>query len=49
MDVWSDMPRDSQEALFETGDEGGADREREEFARLLLDRHPRTLRPARPV
>jgi hypothetical protein len=47
MDVWGDMPRDIQEALFETAMK---DRfaEREELARLLHERHPRTLHPARP-
>ena len=47
MDVWGDMPRDIQEALFETAMEGQDD-EQEEFARLLHDRHPRTLQPAKP-
>jgi len=47
MDVWSEMPRDIQEALFETAMKG-RDGEREEFARLLHDRHPRTLHPAKP-
>jgi hypothetical protein len=47
MDVWSEIPRDLQEALFETAMKGH-DAEREEFARLLHDRHPRTLHPAKP-
>jgi hypothetical protein len=47
MDVWGEMPRDVQEALFETAMKGH-DAEREEFARLLHDRHPRTLHPAKP-
>jgi hypothetical protein len=47
MDVWSDMPRDIQEALFETAMRG-KDVEREELARLLHGRHPRTLHPAKP-
>jgi hypothetical protein len=47
MDVWGDMPRDIQEALFETAMKGH-DAEREELARLLHDRHPRTLHPAKP-
>jgi hypothetical protein len=46
MDVWGDMPRDIQEALFETAMKG-QDAEREELARLLHERHPRTLHPAR--
>jgi hypothetical protein len=47
MDVWGDMPRDIQEALFETAMKGH-DAEREDFARMLHDRHPRTLHPAKP-
>ena len=47
MDVWGDMPRDIQEALFETAMKG-REAEREELARLLHDRHPRTLHPVRP-
>ena len=46
MDVWGDMPRDIQEALFETAMKG-QDAEREELARILHDRHTRTLHPAR--
>jgi len=47
MDVWGDMPRDIQEALFETAMKGHAG-EREALARLLHDRHPRTAHPAKP-
>ncbi len=47
MDVWGDMPRDIQEALFETAIKGQS-AEREELARLLHDRHPRTQHPAKP-
>jgi hypothetical protein len=47
MDVWGDMPRDIQEALFEMAMKGH-DMEREELARLLHDRHPRTLHPVKP-
>lgn len=47
MDVWGDMPRDIEEALFETAMKG-RESEREELARLLHERHPRTLHPARP-
>jgi hypothetical protein len=47
IDVWGDMPRDIQEALFET-----AMRDRAElrlaFARLLHERHPRTEHPKKP-
>ena len=46
MDVWGDMPRDIQEALFETAMKG-QDAEREELARILHGRHPRTLHPPR--
>jgi hypothetical protein len=41
MDVWCDMPRDIQDAMK------GHDAEREELARLLHDRHPRTAHPAK--
>jgi hypothetical protein len=47
LDVWGDMPREIQEALFETAMKG-QQAEREELARLLHDRHPRTLHPAKP-
>jgi hypothetical protein len=47
LDVWGDMPRDVQEALFETAMKEH-DAEREELARLLHDRHPRTLHPGKP-
>jgi len=47
IEVWGDMPRDIQEALFETAMKG-RDTEREDLARLLHDRHPRTLHPAKP-
>jgi len=47
MDVWGDMPRDIQEALFET-----AMREHEglrpRLAKLLHERHPRTEHPPKP-
>jgi hypothetical protein len=45
--TWSDMSRDIQEPLFETAMKGH-DAERGELARLLHDRHPRTLYPAKP-
>jgi hypothetical protein len=48
LDVWGDMPRDIQEALFETAMKGQS-AEREEFARLLHERHPRTLHPPKPA
>ena len=49
MDVWGDIPRDIQEALFEAAMKGHDDAEREGLARLLHDRHPRTLHPAKPA
>ncbi|WP_291855218.1 hypothetical protein [Bradyrhizobium sp.] len=48
MDVWGDMPRDIQEALFESAMKG-RDAEREDLARLLHSRHPRTAHPAKPA
>ncbi|KQT02926.1 MULTISPECIES: hypothetical protein [unclassified Bradyrhizobium] len=47
LDVWGDIPRDIQEALFETAMKG-REAEREDLARLLHERHPRTLHPDRP-
>lgn len=47
MDVWGEMPRDIQEALFETAMKDHA-ADREALARLLHERHPRTAHPARP-
>lgn len=47
LSVWGDMPRDIQEALFEEAMKGRDD-DRDAFARLLHERHPRTLHPARP-
>ena len=46
MDVWGDMPRDIQEALFEMAMKGH-DSEREGLARVLHDCHPRTLHAAK--
>jgi uncharacterized protein with von Willebrand factor type A (vWA) domain len=48
MAVWGDMPRDIQEALFETA---MRDREnlRHGLACLLHERHPRTQHPAKPA
>ncbi|CCD87519.1 conserved protein of unknown function [Bradyrhizobium sp. ORS 285] len=45
--VWGDMPRDIQEALFETAMRGHDDL-RHRLAKLLHDRHPRTEHPPRP-
>jgi len=47
LDVWGDMPREIQEALFETAMQG-RQAERAELARLLRDHHPRTQHPAKP-
>jgi hypothetical protein len=47
LDVWGDMPRDIQEALFETAVKGH-EPEREALARLLHGRHPRTMHPPKP-
>ena len=47
MDVWGSMPRAIQEAIFELAMKGRTT-EREDLARLLHDRHPRTLHPAKP-
>jgi hypothetical protein len=47
LSVWGDMPRDIQEALFEAAMKGRDD-DRDAFARLLHERHPRTLHPAKP-
>jgi hypothetical protein len=47
IEVWGDMPRDIQEALFERAMKG-REAERDDLARLLHDKHPRTLHPVRP-
>ena len=46
--VWGDMPRDIQEALFEAAMKG-RESDREALARLLHERHPRTLHPVKPI
>jgi hypothetical protein len=46
--VWADMPREIQEALFETAMRGHADL-RHAVARLLHEHHPRTQHPPRPA
>jgi hypothetical protein len=45
LSIWGDLPRDSQEALFETAMKGRGDDQREALARLLHERHPRTAHP----
>jgi hypothetical protein len=47
MAVWGDMPRDIQEALFETAMRNRSEL-RHDLAVLLHERHPRTLHPAKP-
>ena len=47
MDVWGDMPRDIQEALFETAMRG-RESLRPTLAKLLHERHPRTEHPQKP-
>ena len=47
LSIWGYMPRNVQEALFETAVRGN-DTNRDPLARLLHARHPRTLHPARP-
>jgi hypothetical protein len=46
--VWGDMPRDIQEALFETAMRDRSEL-RHDLARLLHERHPRTQHPAKPA
>jgi hypothetical protein len=46
--VWGDIPRDLQEAIFETALRGRDDL-RPALARLLHERHPRTEHPAKPA
>ena len=46
-DVWGDIPRDIQEALFETALRDRAEL-RPGLARLLHERHPRTEHPPKP-
>lgn len=48
IEVWGDMPRDIQEALFETAMRGRSDL-RHDLATLLHERHPRTMHPAKPT
>ena len=46
--VWGDMPRDIQEALFETAMRDRSEL-RHDLARLLHERHPeRSIRPSPP-
>jgi hypothetical protein len=47
LNVWGDMPRDVQEALFENAMRDRADL-RSDLGKFLHDRHPRTERPKAP-
>jgi hypothetical protein len=49
LSIWGDLPRDSQEALFETAMKGRDDNQREALARLLHEWHPRTAHPQLPA
>jgi hypothetical protein len=42
LDIWGDMPREIQEALFETAVRDRQDI-RSDLAKLLHERHPRTV------
>jgi hypothetical protein len=46
--LWSDLPRDVQEKLFETA-VGGDVIIRSHLALYLHDHHPKTAHPARPT
>ncbi|UYO51485.1 hypothetical protein KQX64_10875 [Rhodopseudomonas palustris] len=41
LEVWGDLPRDLQEAIFQIALQN-APEQRDELAKLLHDRHPRT-------
>jgi hypothetical protein len=45
LEVWGDLPRDLQEAIFETAVRDAPD-QRGELAKLLHERHPRTEHPS---
>ncbi|SFI61459.1 hypothetical protein [Bradyrhizobium sp. cf659] len=42
LSVWGEMPRDIQESLFEIAVQGRPE-DRDPLAKLLHDRHPRTV------
>ena len=46
--LWSDLPRDLQERLFEDA-VGGDDQLRHQLAVYLHDHHPRTAHPPQPT
>ena len=47
IDIWGDLPRDLQEALFEASAQARPD-QRTSLATYLHERHPRTGHPSRP-
>jgi hypothetical protein len=48
LQLWSDLPRDIQEKLFETAAPSD-DQVRHDLAVFLHDRHPRTAHPPKPT
>jgi hypothetical protein len=46
--LWSDLPRDAQEELFETAVAGDVTI-RKHLASYLHDHHPKTAHPAKPT
>jgi hypothetical protein len=46
--IWADLPRDSQEHLFDTAT-GSDDHLRHQLALYLHDHHPRTAHPPKPT
>ena len=46
--LWSDLPRDVQETLFETAVSGDI-KLRSHLASYLHDRHPKTAHSAKPI
>lgn len=47
LEMWPDLPREIQEALFETAARGRDDM-RQTLAVYLHDNHPKTAHPAKP-
>lgn len=48
IEVWGDLPRDLQEAIFEIAARGNPGI-RNELAVMLHERHPKTIHPPRPT
>ena len=48
LQLWSDLPRDIQEKLFETAAPSD-EQVRHDLAVFLHDRHPRTAHPPKPT